>query len=247
MMTLSATALMIAIESGIIVYAAAAAGPHRLIGTCCCFHMLMIALFAPVLIEFDGAVSNITNIAYATLVCGQVLVLERSGPSDAKRAIGIVNGLLTALFVFGFGFQMFPAVPGNEIEHEAARLIVSRNPELIIASYVAFFTSQMVLVLVWQRVRPYLGPVSAMVVAAWACQAVDTPAFFYIAFVRMLDTADLVNAMATGFVFKCAVGVALIPAFVVGMQWHDISAGFRGGLVDASATWRRRRSAGQSE
>ena len=50
-------------------------------------NMIMIALFAPALISIGGAVTNVGNIFYASVVCCQCVLLATRGAASARLSI----------------------------------------------------------------------------------------------------------------------------------------------------------------
>ena len=212
--TALASGMMIAIETALIVWAARGDTPYRLRGLTV-INMLLIALFARALLDTGAGISNITNICFASIVCCQCIVLAKHGIHAQRATILMVNYSMTCMFALTYAVSQFPVVPGNEAFMRAMSEVCRWTYEIAAASFVAFFASQEALWRCWHGYKSRFGAVLSMLLASWACQAVDTPVFFTIAFLWREPTAWIIEAAATGFMVKCGLAVAFVPAFVL--------------------------------
>ena len=206
----------IAVESGLIVWSARVS-VFALRGRVIAMNMILIALFAPLLMEIGGHVSNIGNVFYAAAVAGQCVILERYGVAAAHRSVTMIYGTVVALFLLVWTVLRFPVVDGDEYM-AAAHLLLARSPDVLVASFAAFALGQGVLIRVWETVRPRAPFAVAALLASCACQAVDTPVFFIAAFWRTHAVSWIADAMAVGFLLKCGLAVALMPAVLVAVM-----------------------------
>ena len=214
MQTALAIGIMIAVESAAIVWASQSDhdGNLRMISL---INMVLIILFGRALLDLGAGITNIGCICYATVVCGQCVVLVRHGIEAKRRTIGMVNWTLIWLFAGMACMDFFPVIPTNEPFREHMHTIAYWTPRIASGSFAAFFLGQETLGRTWLLFRARHSQVTAIVLASLACQAVDTPIFFGVAFLGDMPGDQMVEAMAIGFLFKGALTIAFIPAFVL--------------------------------
>lgn len=223
MTTGAAIALMLAIEVTALLWASWQPNPYRLRGVCVTLNMIAIARFGPALFEIGGYTTNIGNIWFASAVCAQLIILERHGRTEALATIGMVYGALTFMFALGLAVHAFPVLPDNDTGR-AIHIVTDHQTRIIMASYVAFFLSQMTMIMAWERVRPHMSAVAAAALAMAVCQLVDTPVFFVGAFADAMPVDVLIEVAVVGFVAKCLIGGALLPVFVVALRLPAVRA-----------------------
>ena len=212
METLSCVAMLITIESAFLVWLSANEETVTLPSVR--INMVMISMFAPMLVGIGQFETNIGNVFYSSVVCAQCVLLELRGPTGARRSIPQVNMVMVILFAMCWVMGRVPTVPGNEAFVEAARTVAHHSMKVVSASFAAFFLSQQVMIRAWVRLRRRHGPVISAVIASFACQAVDTPVFFTVAFWGELSPSQIAEFASVGFLFKCTLAVAFIPAFL---------------------------------
>ena len=235
MTTASAIIIMVICECMIILVLALSPTPFRMRGIGVVLNMLAIAIFGQGMMDVGFGVSNITNVCFAAAVAAQCVILERHGPQGARTSIPMVQLSVAAFFLLSWAIGLFPAVPGNDA-NEHIRALVTHAPTVMVASFASFFLSQEILIRVWRRlVDAGLSPAKRCMLAAFACQAIDTPVFFITAFSHVLPPMVLSDAMAVGFLVKCAVGVVMAPVVVVAIDLPERVAGLRLQLDDWSA------------
>ena len=169
---------------------------------------MMIALFAPYLVDVFGMTTNIGCLFYAGVVASQCLVMERWGLNIAREEIATTYMRLAAVFAACAVIGVLPVVPGNEAFAESAKLIARFQTSVVIAAFIAFALSQLTLLLLYPKLRRVFGPTGALVLGMVACQAVDSPVFFTVAFPH---DPDLIEFIIKGFLAKVLFGVALMP------------------------------------
>ena len=221
METLSCVALLIAIETAFLVWLSANEETVTLPSVR--INMLMISLFAPMLVGAGQFTTNIGNVFYSSVVCGQCILLELRGPTGARNSIPQVNMVMVIFFAMCWVLGRFPVLPGNEAFVDAARTVTHHSLKVVSASFVAFFLSQQIMIRSWVRLRRRHGPVVAALIASCACQAVDTPVFFTITFWGELPPAMIAEFASIGFLFKCVLAVAFVPAFVGAVYGPEVA------------------------
>ena len=177
-------------------------------------NMVMISMFAPLLVGAGQFQTNIGNVFYSSVVCAQCVLLELRGPTGAQKSIPQVNMVMVILFAMCWVMGRVPTVSGNEAFVEAARTVAHHSLRVVSASFAAFFLSQQVMIRAWVRLRRHHGPVTAAIISSFTCQAVDTPVFFTVAFWGELSPSQLIEFASVGFLFKCVLAVAFVPAFL---------------------------------
>lgn len=214
MQTALAIGVMTTAESVAIVWASRADhdGNLRMVAL---VNMILIVLFGRALLDLGFGITNIGCVCYVTVVCSQCLILVRSGIEAKRRTIAMTNWTLIWLFVAMACMDFFPLVTGNEPFRASMHTITDWAPRIAAGSFAAFFLGQETLGRVWLMLRDRHSQVVAVVLASLACQAVDTPIFFGIAFVGDMASDQIIEAMAVGFLFKCLMTFAFIPAFVL--------------------------------
>ena len=225
METLSCVAMLIAIESAFLTWLSF--NEETLTLPSVRINMVMISMFAPLLVGVGQYTTNIGNVFYSSVVCGQCILLEVRGPAGARRSIPQVNIVMVILFAMCWVMGRVPTVPGNEAFVEAARTVAYHSMKVVSASFAAFFLSQQIIIRTWIRLRRSHGPVVAAVIASCVCQAVDTPVFFTITFWGELSPSQIAEFASVGFLFKCVLAVALVPAFVAAVYGPELMTHLR--------------------
>ena len=215
MHTALAIALMVLVESAAIIWASRTAhdGNLRMISL---VNMMLIALFGRALMDIGIGITNIGCISYVSVVCSQSIIMTRSGVEACRRTIGITNWTLIWIFAGMACMDFFPVVTGNEAFRSDMHTISYWTPRIAAGSFAAFFIGQETLWRTWAMLRDRHHPVIAVVLASVACQAVDSPVFFGVAFLGDLAADQIVEAMAVGFLFKAMLTLAFVPAFLLG-------------------------------
>lgn len=213
-----AVAALIAAESALVVWAAAMSDRYAIGKRVVALNMMLIALFGPALLSLGGVVSNIGNINYAAAVAAQCVVLETHGPHQARQTVAMVSRMMVALYLLTLCMSLFPVVDGNGDYMAAMRLIVERRADVLAASLAAFVVSQAVLIRAWLMVRARHSFVLAALLAALACQSVDTPLFFVVAFARTTGADEIIAMASAGLLIKAGCAVAFLPACLLAVH-----------------------------
>ncbi len=222
-MTSMAIALSILLEAAVLLFAAREEAQNELRALTVVRNMLMISLFAPLLMQIDGLVSNVGNIWYSAVMVGQCLILERGGKSETYKSVFRTYGVLAIVFATFAVLPLFPAVPGNEAWRQPILLITERNASTVVGSFLAFWLGQWTLITMYLRLRVIRGPTAAMLPAAIAAQAVDSLVFFPISF-HAMSHAQILTIALHGWIFKVAFTVMLWPAFAVALALRGLVA-----------------------
>ena len=210
--------LMVMAEFAMIAYAGSRPNYQVILGAGVFANMILIALFAPYLVEVGGLVTNVGTVFYAGVVASMCVVIERFGPLVARDAIPKTYIRLLMIFTACAIIERLPVVEGNEAFAAAAKLVAGHQARVVAASFIAFFLSQMVLVIAYPKIRQRFGAALAVAGGTVLCQAVDSPVFFGVAFSDSGFSAML-NLVVTGFLVKIGVAVVLAPAVFIAVAY----------------------------
>lgn len=223
MTTYQALTLLIAIESGLIVFAATQDSAPRMAGLGVAVNMVFIALFGPQLMVIGNHVTNVTNICYAAAICTQCIILQRYGERHAIRAAAGACMALSATFVLSFAMRQFPPTGIDGRFSDAVQVVLYHSPAVVIAGYIALLFAMATLIWTW-RLCEGMPAIPRMIVASWTAQVVDTPIFFSVAFGHVWTVDQIIDAVIAGFVVKCAAALVFAPVFMVAVAapWRHI-------------------------
>ena len=147
-----------------------------------------------------------------TYILGDVLA-EVYGFARAKRVVilGFATSILASLAFWLV--QIAPVGPGyyNQTAFEA---VLGFVPRIVIASVVGYLIGQLVNAFVLVRIRNRWGAKhlwARLVGSTLVGEAVDTALFCTIAFAGIIPGSDFINYLITGYVYKVAVEIILLP------------------------------------
>ncbi len=195
-------------EAAIIAYAGTRPTAQAILGAGVFSNMAMIALFAPYLINVMGITTNLGTVFYAGVVASQCIVIERFGPFVARDALSMTYIRLITVFAACTIIGLLPILPGNEDFALAAKTVSRFQVMIVMASFAAFALSQLVLIMSYPRLRTAFGPLGAMLLGMVACQAIDSPVFYTVAFPK---DPQILHFIIGGFLAKVAFGFVLAP------------------------------------
>lgn len=200
-------------------------GHYEIVLAVFCSLLLISNISAVKLIEFDlGPWQVITDggafLFPLTYVLGDVLA-EVFGFRAARRAIvtGLCVSVLASLSFFLV--QHAPAAAGWE-NQDAFESILGFVPRIVLASLCGYVVGQLmnayVLVAIKRRTRE--GNLWARLLGStFVGEFFDTLVFCTIAFYGVITGGDFVNYVVTGYVYKCAVEVVLLPVTYGVVGW----------------------------
>lgn len=164
--------------------------------------------FGPLYLVFDGG----ALLFPLTYVLGDVLA-EVYGFARARRVV--LLGFLTSLLAaFSFWLvQIAPEGPGytNQAAFEA---VLGFVPRIVAASIIGYLVGQLVNALVLVRIRQRWGANhlwARLIGSTLVGEAVDTVLFCTIAFAGVIPGNDFLNYVITGYFYKVAIEVFLLP------------------------------------
>lgn len=176
--------------------------------------MIVVTVTARKLFDFGFGVSNIASLCFATVFLIETLIYFRFGLEAAQKTIQ------TSIFAL-IGFVLLrilvvytdPTVAGNEELTEAYRTIVKTIPQIPIASFLGFFCSMQVLLLVLHLFEKQI--LVAYLIGMICAQIVDSLIFFPIVFGGGAFSGETLKIVATGFTIKIIVGLILAPILLL--------------------------------
>ena len=169
-------------------------------------NMVFIVFFAGKLMMFDGLITNIGTVFYATVMAGQIFILEKYGFERAKTTINSIIFVLSIAFTLGYIVYLFPILPHNEIAKSINNVIFS-SWRIIWSAYLAFYIAQSLFLIVWKRLESqwfYIRNIAGII----TIQFIDSVLFFTVAFGY---STKLFALICLGFLVKIAIGFIFLP------------------------------------
>lgn len=164
--------------------------------------------WGPVHLVFDGG----AVLFPLTYILGDVLS-EVYGFGRARRVIVMGFAASIAASAVFWIVQVAPVGPGYE-NQAAFEAVLGFVPRVVAASVIGYLAGQLVNALVLVRIRRRWGARhlwARLIGSTLVGEAVDTALFCTIAFVGVIEGGDFVNYVITGYVYKVAVEVVLLP------------------------------------
>lgn len=191
-----------------------------------CALLLISNIGAVKLIDLGGLVFDGGAILFPlTYVVGDVLT-EIYGLRKARRAIFTALALQALAAATFWLVTVLPPADGWDMQ-EAYLSVVGFVPRIVFASLCAFVVGELLnsYVLVWIRRRTHerrlwLRLIGSTVVGEFA----DTLVFCTVAFFGVITGAEFVNYLVTGYLYKTAVEVLVLPVtyrVVAYLKHHD--------------------------
>ncbi|OKL50677.1 hypothetical protein BM477_00880 [Boudabousia marimammalium] len=155
-----------------------------------------------------------------TYILGDVLT-EIYGLKRAKRAIylGFAMSVIAAL-VF-FLVQIAPPAEGYE-NQSAYEAVLGFVPRIVLASLLGYLFGQLLNALVLDKLRARFGENNMwirLIGSTLVGEFADTLIFCTVAFYGIITGADFLNYLITGYVYKVAVEVILLPVTYLVIGW----------------------------
>lgn len=153
-------------------------------------------------------------------VIGDVLS-EIYGWKATKRAIWMAFGMAAVAALTFYVVQISPPGPGWE-NQAAFEAVLGFVPRIVLASLAGFLAGQMLnsLVLVKIKERTNEKHLWARLLGSTAVgELADTVVFCTIAFYGVITGADFLNYVVTGYVYKTAMEVVLLPVTYTVISW----------------------------
>lgn len=153
-------------------------------------------------------------------VIGDVLS-EIYGWKATKRAIWMAFGMAAIAALTFYLVQISPPGPGWE-NQEAFEAVLGFVPRIVLASLAGFLAGQMLnsIVLVKIKQRTNEKHLWARLLGSTAVgELADTVVFCTIAFYGVITGADFLNYVVTGYVYKTAMEVILLPITYSVISW----------------------------
>ena len=183
--------------------------------------LLISNIGAVKLIQLGGLVFDGGAILFPlTYILGDVLT-EIYGFRRARRAIVTALALQALAAVTFWAVTQLPAAPGWDMQ-DAYASVVGFVPRIVLASLCAFFVGELLNSWVLVRIRERTGQrlLWARLVGSTAVgEFADTLVFCTIAFFGVITGGEFVNYVITGYVYKTAVEVALLPVTYRVIAW----------------------------
>ena len=129
--------------------------------------------------------------------------------------------------------QAAPVGPGYE-NQAAFEAVLGFVPRVVAASVIGYLAGQLVNALVLVRIRRRWGARhlwARLIGSTLVGEAVDTVLFCTIAFAGVIEGGDFVNYVITGYVYKVAVEVVLLPLTYRVIGWVRGLEGLEGSEV----------------
>lgn len=184
--------------------------------------------WGPVHLVFDGG----AVLFPLTYILGDVLS-EVYGFGRARRVIVMGFAASIAASAVFWIVQVAPVGPGYE-NQAAFEAVLGFVPRVVAASVIGYLAGQLVNALVLVRIRRRWGARhlwARLIGSTLVGEAVDTVLFCTIAFAGVIEGGDFVNYVVTGYVYKVAVEVVLLPLTYRVIGWVRGLEGLEGSEV----------------
>lgn len=184
--------------------------------------------WGPVHLVFDGG----AVLFPLTYILGDVLS-EVYGFGRARRVIVMGFAASIAASAVFWIVQVAPVGPGYE-NQAAFEAVLGFVPRVVAASVIGYLAGQLVNALVLVRIRSRWGARrlwARLIGSTLVGEAVDTVLFCTIAFAGVIKGGDFVNYVVTGYVYKVAVEVVLLPLTYRVIGWVRGLEGLEGSEV----------------
>lgn len=215
-------ALIVLIETGMLIYASMANGFYRL-RTLIVSNMVLITLFAPKLISMFGYTTNLGVIFYATAMLAQMMIIHMYGREAALYTIRMVLFALLSVVSLMFVSSLLPVVSGNEEFSMAMKGVLQFPPQTLFASFFAFVIAQYAIVsCLEKRCSSSIATILKYLGVAVCAQAIDSSIFFPLAFGTIMDMHDIWEMVYTGFIAKVAIMAVIGPVVVAYLRMMDV-------------------------
>ena len=184
--------------------------------------------WGPVHLVFDGG----AVLFPLTYILGDVLS-EVYGFGRARRVIVMGFAASIAASAVFWIVQVAPVGPGYE-NQAAFEAVLGFVPRVVAASVIGYLAGQLVNALVLVGIRSRWGARrlwARLIGSTLVGEAVDTALFCTIAFAGVIEGGDFVNYVVTGYVYKVAVEVVLLPLTYRVIGWVRGLEGLEGSEV----------------
>ncbi len=184
--------------------------------------------WGPVHLVFDGG----AVLFPLTYILGDVLS-EVYGFGRARRVIVMGFAASIAASAVFWIVQVAPVGPGYE-NQAAFEAVLGFVPRVVAASVIGYLAGQLVNALVLVGIRSRWGARrlwARLIGSTLVGEAVDTALFCTIAFAGVIEGGDFVNYVITGYVYKVAVEVVLLPLTYRVIGWVRGLEGLEGSEV----------------
>lgn len=186
------------------------------------FDLIAVAFVALLLIS-NIAATKLINIGPLVFDGGAVLfpltyllgdvLSEVYGFKGARRVIVAGFGLQLLASLTFWIVSIAPAGPGD-LNHEAFAAILGFVPRMVAASLLGYIVGQLLNSVVLVRIKEKMGEKHLwvrLVTSTLVGEAADTVIFCLVAFGGLISAGDMLNYIITGYIYKVAVEVILLP------------------------------------
>lgn len=177
-------------------------------------NLIFISLFASLIINVHGLITNIGVVFYSAVVAAQAYLLLRYEKSIALKTVEISLFALFTVVTVSSTIHFFPILPGNELMGGAIILLTSHSFQIIFASFFAFIIGQLTLIESYARL-PLENKVTRIITAMILAQIVDSLIFFPIAF---YDTVNLSQVIFSGIILKAILALVFTPVILLNLK-----------------------------
>ncbi len=178
-------------------------------------------------VQLFGVEATLGNILYGSCFFASDLISERYGKKEAKRAVYVGLASLVLFTLYSQLTLLFQPSAGD-LSHDSLKKIFSFTPRLVLASFIAFFFSQIHDVFIYHYLksrkpsRGYLWLRNNL--STLISQLIDTALFVSIAFLGFLEGPLLWQIFLSTYVLKLLVSLADTPFLYIAtrMQPYEL-------------------------
>ena len=175
-------------------------------------NLILVGLTASKLADFGIGVSNVASLFYAAVFLSQFILIKEFGSKVARATVPVALTAVTSLLLLRFFLANVPTVAGNEAMSNAYLQLASNAPTIAVASFVAFYAAQQVMILATEKLSYFPTWIQYLSVCFLA-QIVDSLIFFPVAFTSGDLPFDIhvLQIGAVGFVVKILFVIISVP------------------------------------
>ncbi|WP_411954627.1 queuosine precursor transporter [Alkalibacillus sp. S2W] len=164
-------------------------------------------------VNIFGLEATLGNVVYATIFLATDLLNEKYGKEEARKSVFV--GLASmAFFVIMIQVDLNYVPNSEDFAHEPMETLFSITPRIMIASFVAYFISQLLDVYIFDAIKRKTDGKFLFIrnnISTAASQLVDSFIFTFIAFLGVFGFSTVVMIGITTYLLKLLVAILDTP------------------------------------
>lgn len=176
-------------------------------------------------INLFGLKATLGNIVYGTIFLGTDVLTEIYGKKEAKKAVFIGFGVMSAYYII---MQLAISFTPNEADWAMPHLrsLLEIVPQILLGSALAFIVSQLIDVQIFSKLKEKLPETKWLWVrnngSTLLSQLIDTVIFVPIAFYGVYNSSIIFEIIITTYVVKLLVALLDTPIIYLAKKIHPL-------------------------